>query len=296
MTMPNFLGLGAAKAGTSSIRQYLAAHPEIYLIRGEPRFFSCEGMDLDHNNPAHRQTITDLESYRALFEGVTHEKAIGEMSPSYLHNQDAAKRIKQYVPNVKLFAILRDPAARAFSHYMHTIKNGYEKITDFNKAIHAGEELVGDVVLHRYYMPFGYYYEQLQRYFQIFSRDQITIYLFEDLEDNPRTFMQDLYRFLEVDEHFLPDLSKKFNPSGSPKSRLLQRLLSRHHPIKSFLKNILSEKAKEKLRHMQLAIQKKNLNRIEFTDEMRKPVVELYKNDILKLQDLIGRDLSAWLK
>ena len=89
MTMPNFLIIGAAKSATTSLYVYLSQHPEIYMSPiKEPRFFAFEDEELNFCGPKDHwetnTTITRLEDYRALFDDVSHEKAIAEASPPYL--------------------------------------------------------------------------------------------------------------------------------------------------------------------------------------------------------------------
>ena len=101
MTMPNFLIIGAMKSGTTTLYDSLNAHPQIYMSRlKEPHFFSYDGTQ---NFP-----ITNLEDYQALFRGVSNETLIGEASTTYLFNSKAPERIRHYIPQAKLIAILRD--------------------------------------------------------------------------------------------------------------------------------------------------------------------------------------------
>ena len=98
MTMPNFLIVGAQKAGTTSLHYYLKQHPQIYMSpRKEPHFF--EGMHWDFYRPGRMMLpVTDLADYQGLFEGVTDEKAIGEASASYLYSPKAPTLINALSP------------------------------------------------------------------------------------------------------------------------------------------------------------------------------------------------------
>jgi hypothetical protein len=99
--VPNFLIIGAPKAGTTSLYGYWEQHPQLYMSpRKEPRFFSFEGETLP-NHPILRQAITDSESYRALFDGVSNESAIGEATPPYLSNPQAPERIRHHIPRLR---------------------------------------------------------------------------------------------------------------------------------------------------------------------------------------------------
>jgi hypothetical protein len=122
MTMPNFLIIGAAKSGTTSLHHYLKQHPQVYMSQiKEPSFFAFEGTKPAIPGPwkrwAAHNFITDIQAYRSLFQGVSDEVAIGEASTIYLVHPTAPQRIRHYVPDAKLIAILRDPAERAYSNY-----------------------------------------------------------------------------------------------------------------------------------------------------------------------------------
>ncbi len=124
MNKPNFLIIGALKAGTTSLFNYLMQHPQIYMSPvKEPKFFALVGEYLD---PKKREIlgkcVVDIEEYRALFDNVTTEKAIGEASAIYLSSRRAPGRIQHYILNVKLIAILRDPVERAYSHFLHNVR------------------------------------------------------------------------------------------------------------------------------------------------------------------------------
>ena len=124
MIMPNFLIVGAAKAGTTALHEYLQQHPQIYMTpTKETNFLAFEGEVLNFHGPGDESlqdfSITDLKTYQAEFQQVTNELAIGEACPSYLYLPKAAKRIKQYIPDTRLIAILRNPVERAYANFLH---------------------------------------------------------------------------------------------------------------------------------------------------------------------------------
>jgi Sulfotransferase family len=252
MTMPNFLIIGAAKSGTTSLYHYLKQHPEIYMSPlKEPRFFAVEGKTLDFRGPNDdemsflqmsliRKSVTDIDTYRALFRGVTDEKAIGEASPLYLYSPEAPARIKHYIPQARLIAILRNPVDRAFSSYLHCVRDRGEPLQDFAQALREEETRIEDgwgPIWH--YKNVGFYSAQLERFFDTFRRDQIKVFLYEDLKEDPVGVLRSTYRFLEVGETRLPDVSLKHNISGVPRIRLVHELLNKPNPIKSAFRPLL---------------------------------------------------------
>jgi hypothetical protein len=300
MTMPNFLIIGAGKSGTTSLYHYLRQHPEIYMSPvKEPKFFAVEGKKLDFRGPnddehMNRKSITDVDAYRALFGGVTDEKAIGEASPLYLYSPEAPGRIKHYLPEVKLIAILRNPVDRAFSSYLHCIRDRGEPLDDFAQALQEEERRIENgwgPIWH--YKNVGFYSAQLERYFDTFRRDQIKIFLYDDLKGDPTGVLRSIFSFLEVGDTRLPDLSVKHNISGVPRSRLVHELLNKPNPIKSAFRPLLPAKLRKRLN---FNLTGRNLVRPQLSPEVRKQLIDVYSEDILKVQGLIDRDLSRWLE
>jgi hypothetical protein len=300
MTMPNFLIIGAGKSGTTSLYYYLKQHPQVYMSPvKEPKFFALEGEKLDFRGPSddrgiNRTSVTDIEAYRALFRGVTIEKAIGEASSLYLYSPKAPGRIRHYIPDVKLIAILRNPVERAFSSYLHCVRDRGEPIRDFAQALSQEETRIENrwgPIWH--YKSVGFYSAQLERYFDTFRRDQIKVYLYEDMGSNPVSVLQDIFRFLGVDDTFVPDVSLKHNVSGVPKSQVLHELLNKRNPIKSAFKPLLPVKLRKRLNR---GLTGRNLVKPQLSPEVRAQLIEAYSEDILKVEELIQRDLSKWLE
>jgi len=300
MTMPNFLIIGAGKSGTTSLYHYLKQHPEVYMSPvKEPKFFALEGKKLDFRGPnddAHmnRKSVTDLDAYRALFRGVADEKAVGEASPLYLYSPEAPARIRRYIPEARLIAILRNPVDRAFSSYLHCIRDRGEPLKDFAQALREEETRIENgwgPIWH--YKHVGFYSAQLERYFDTFRRDQIKVFLYEDLQDDPVGMLQSIFRFLGVGDARLPDISLRHNISGVPRSRLVHELLNKPNPIKSAFRPLLPAKLRKRLNHN---LTGRNLVKPQLSPEVRRQLIKAYSEDILKVQELIDRDLSGWLE
>ncbi len=299
MTLPNFLIIGAAKSGTTALYQYLKQHPQIYMSPiKEPHFFGLEGENLNFQGPTAEQyenrSITNIEDYRALFQGVLDEIAIGEASNSYLYLSKAPERIKYYIPSAKLIAILRNPVDRAYSSFLNLMRTGGEPLNDFPRALREEETRIRSNwgFLHRY-QDLGFYYVQLKRYFEIFDSTQIRVYLYDDLRNNPVRVLQDIFKFIGVDVAFVPDMSTKFNVSGIPKNKVLHNFLTGENPIKTIFRPFLPANLRAKLINRYY---EKGLDKPQLSAEVRHQLIHIYREDILKLQDLSQRDLSGWLK
>ncbi len=300
--MPNFLIIGAAKSGTTALYYYLKQHPQIYMSPiKEPHFFAFEGEKLNFRGPWDTQeqfnlvSITNLETYRLQFQGVSNQVAIGEASALNLYIPKAPERIQHYIPDAKLIAILRNPVERAYSAFTFLNREGREPLTDFAQALEAEENRIGHnwVPLY-YYQQLGFYYAQLKRYLDIFGQDQVKVYLYEDLNTSSATMLRDIFRFLSVDDSFVPDMDLRHNVSGIPKNKALNTFLRTRYPLKSILKPLFSERLR---RRLVVTLQNLNLEKPpSLSPKLRRKLVEVYREDTLKLQDLIQRDLSQWLK
>lgn len=217
-TLPNFLIIGAAKAGTTALWHYLRQHPELYMSRHkEPRFFALYGQPLAFQGPGDQTRfnfVTDFQDYQQLFADVQDEKAIGEASPWYLYVKTAAPAIKEMLPGVKLVAVLRDPVDRAFSNYLHAVNEGLEPLPTFREAMDAEAARIRENWSPRFhYKSKGFYYRQLQHYLEFFDREQLKIYLYEDLTNEPEALFADLFEYLGVDPMFHVDVEKRHNES-----------------------------------------------------------------------------------
>lgn len=296
--MPNFLIVGAAKSGTTSLYQYLKQHPQIYMSPvKEPRFFSFESATLDFSGPGDEReihsTITSLEEYRRLFDGVTTEEAVGEASPPYLYVPNTPEKIADYVPEAKIIAILRQPADRAFSNYMDKRSSGDEPYAEFSRALDdESRRIAENWSFSWHYAARGYYHRQLKPFFETFPERQIRVFLFDDLESDAASVVREIFRFLEVDDSFSPNVEVRYRVSGAPKSEQVHRALRSSSLIKSVAKRVLpnSMRASAKAR-----LQARNTVRQSISAEDRGRLNDLYREDIEQLQDLLDRDLARWL-
>jgi Sulfotransferase family len=298
MIMPNFLVLGTTKSGTTSLNNYLDQHPDIYMSPvKEPRFFAFEGETLDFVGPRSQiintSSITDLNRYSALFQGAQNEKAIGEASALYLFVEKAAQSIHRHIPDARLIAILRNPVDRAYSQFLHNVRDGYEDSNSFLEALQQDEsrqQRRWEPGL--YYIPWGFYSVQLQRYFQLFDKQQIKIIMYEDFENNLKSTIGEIFRFLKVDDTFVPEMSARYNVSGLPKSRTIHTLLTNLPWLAGLAKSVVPHKARRRV----MDVRNRNLAKPGIPEDARKYLCDIYRRDVLDLQELIQRDLTTWLQ
>lgn len=295
--LPNFLVLGASKSGTTSLYHYLKQHPDIFLsdMQKEGRYFSQ--MSGCFNGPGDdnvEKTITkDQLSYHKLFEGYQKEKAIGDISPEYLFfHKKAIPLIKSTLgEGVRIVIILRSPVERAYSAYMHFKRDEREKLTFEDALEKEGERRNNNWLWTWQYRLSGLYFEQVKDYLQHFKNTHIILH--EDFKEYPDQVLHGLCGFLGVDSEYQFDTSYKYNVSGEPKNAALYKL-ERSRGLVTFLKKIIPHKITSILKNKLTG--EKQMIKTEMNPQTREELLEFFKEDILKLQKLIQRDLSGWLR
>ena len=296
MKYPNFLIIGVQKAGTTSIYNYLGQHPQVYMSPiKETNFLEKDWEKVGKEQSLYNSNGIDTwEKYCQLFAGAKDEIALGEASPNYLfHYKSSVERILKYVPEAKLIAILRNPIERAYSDYLMHIRDEIGEQLSLKAEIELRPRS-------SFLLKKGFYSTQLQYYFEHFDKSQIKIYLYDDLKANSVKLMQDLYKFIGVDNSFYPDMSEKVQTAQIPKSRLVNKLLRKQNPVRSFvaknLKLFLPEAQRQKLRSQLIKLNSDGKEKAKLSQEERKLLQDLYQEEIVSLQELIGRDLSSWLR
>lgn len=299
MALPNFIVIGAPRAGTTSLYFTLGQHPQVHLSPvKEPRYFAFAGENLTFRGPgddqSYNRSVTSREVYEGLFRPLPCHRAIGEMSTCYLLTPAAPERIHRLIPHTRLIAILRQPADRAYSNYLLMRRLGFETCADFRAAL-ADEprRMKENWAPVWYYRQRSRYCDSLRRYQKLFPPERIRIFLFEDLLNTPEAMLQDLYRFLELDEPKPALRLERHNDGGIPRSVRVDRLVSRPHPLKPFLRLLLPGSLR---RRLGLRFIRWNNRRLPLDPELRNRLTGEFREDILELQDLTGRDLSHWLQ
>lgn len=293
MPLPTFLIIGANKASTTSLFNYLKQHPDIFMSRiKEPMFFVYDGKETPDDSPTRvakkADIINNVEDYKRLFAEAVNEKERGEASTAYLPCSFLiADRIKSYVPDIKLICILRNPIERAYSGYRFHVGLGIEK-RSFKTVMKLQMNPSTNDRKPQAYFHLGLYAEHVEKYYQTFGKSRMKVYLFEDWCGSPQSVLRDIYEFLEVDPDFINDLSRKLNISTKndlghitwhriSQTPLMRLLPERYHPrIKDFVIN--------------------RYNRSQLTPEIRKQLIRYYYDDVKKLEKIIERDLSHWLE
>ena len=300
-THPNFLVLGAAKTGTTSVYAYLQQHPEVFLPTKETFFFISELYRDNHlPYPAQRpkeEIVFDEAAYLAPYAEAGDAKAFGEVATGYLcYHEHAIPRIKATLgSDVKLLAILRQPVERAYSGYTFFRRDLHEKL-DWESALAAEAERTEKGWDFMWaYAAHSHYAASVRAYQEAFPN--MRVFFFDDLRADPAAFMREVFEYLGVDPNVSLDLSEK-NVSGAPKSKAFQALVTQDNPVKKILRPLLRALAGRETRHrMRQWLKARNVgDKDRMTPVQFNAMLPAFQEDIRDLERLTGRDLSAWLK
>lgn len=300
--LPNFLIVGSAKCGTSSLHEYLAQHPEIFMSKKkEPRFISSQGMSFPLNGPldagVEKWYVKTFEEYAQLFEHAVGFKVVGESSADTLYyHSHTIETIKKYLGNPKILILLRNPVKRSYSAYQHLVRDMREELS-FEDALELESQRIKDnweLIYH--YRNVSKYYEPVRAFLMNF--DSVKVILNEDLERNPNETLREIFKFLEVNPDFLvKDTSTRHNLSGKPRSQWLHQFLFEGHPIRDMIRPVVRMLIpSESRKKMSLKVQQLNLKRTTINPETANKLLEEFHTDIDNLQKLTSLDLSRWLK
>lgn len=293
---PNFIIIGAMKAATTSLYTYIKQHPDIFMTKvKEPMFFNNFNQNTDFKVLGNKsKKVNSLLDYFSMFSSVENESAIGEASPAYIYNENAPHLIKEHLPDVKIIAILRQPTDRAYSNFLHTKRADRENVNSFEQAIKIEKERISDNWSPLYhYIQKGFYSVQLKRYYNLFPKENIKVYLFEDVVKNPKETLKDIFKFLNVDENIEIDSSKKSNVSGTPKG-ILGFILKKMRYYNLMPKFVISDYLPTFIINLLFKSVYKDTEKLD--SFLRKELTDkYYREEILKLEKLIDRDLSNWL-
>lgn len=274
---PNFLIIGAARSGTTSLFKYLENHPDIFMSEiKEINFFSNE-----------RYWQKGLDWYEKHFARAT-QKCIGEASTSYTcypFRSQTPERIFKYLPDVKLIYLIRDPIDRFLSHYLHRVSRGSES-REINDIIDNYQD---DFLLTQ-----GKYFLQLEQYLKHFPIDRIYLLSIENLKNDPEGTVKSIYKFLDIDTS-ISGLQSYSHHNANIK--ITRKNLLGKSILKFYLKNI--EQAPYPYRIKKLFLKAAEIGAVEIKqqnlDEKQLIALKTYfKDDIKQLKQLSSLNLGEW--
>jgi len=281
---PNFFIVGADKAGTSSLYSYLNEIPEIFMSKiKEPNYFSKKTFP---DNPPLLRPIRDKKKYLDLFKNVKDQKIIGEASPSYLADPDAPKLIHQISPDAKILISLRDPVDRIFSNYLMLYRIGRIK-SSFDVLIQRSLINKKNKKEDKLTLNNGLYFENVNRYISIFSKDKVKIIIFEELIQDLENTLKDILNFLNLKSELVDFKPDAYNKYGVVRGPLSQKVLQ-NKTIRRFAEVLISPSKRKFLKEKFILKEEK---KPEMNNNVRKLLVNYYTDDVQKIKNFLNRDL-----
>ncbi len=275
MRLPSFLILGSQKAGTTSLYHILRKHPEIYMPdTKEVNYFFYES-----------KYSRGIKYYKTFFENTPQGvKAIGEASPGYICHPLVPERIKRELPHIeKLIVTVRNPINRAFSQFTDNLRHLEAECT-FEEALKFSLNEVFEPGKLGYFSR-GTYIQYIERYVDLFGRNNLLVLVFEDLIKDPLAFYRKCFEFLDVDPAFqCPEMERKFNASNIWSNPVYSWFFE-HPKSTCFLSP-----------HMRrlLCRGKERKYKATMSQETRNRLIEFYTPWNNRLSQFLNRDLSEW--
>lgn len=291
---PNFLVIGAPKSGTTSLYYYLRQHPSVFLpVQKELHYFSYEQLKMSTNGPGDDNVLVGLcasrEEYARHYSASGDAYAIGDISPSYLYYK-VQERIKQELGVVKIIVMLRNPVDKAYSQYMHMVRDQHESLR-FYEALMVEESRMskGWSDIWRY-AESSLYADRLMAYIDCFGRENVHVILFDEFIKDPQTEMKRLLGFLGLNQDVTINTGKAYNRTGEARSRAVANFLSRPNIMKSIVKRLTPNAWRISLR---LRIMDANTSEKPSIDDHAAVFLRNYfAEDIVKLEAVLNRKLD----
>jgi len=287
----DFIGIGAAKSGTTWLYDVLSLHPQVCMSSKKEINYFNKYMPADLKTPNWNYDKS-IHWYHSYFGHHQVGQICGELSPSYVMNVNAVEDIYNYNPDIKLIVVLREPIERLFSLYRYRKQIGNWQYRTFDHAVEHCPQ----------FLSLSLYYEQLKIYFVRFSREQIKVLLFDDLKRNKNQFLLEVYDFLKIKPFFPEMMVQRSNVTVDVRSQKLNHLIGQMrlyihrnnlHFILPPLRRLgvvpIAEYVRDKLNVSQRGKKAPELNK-----DLRNRLVPYFLKDIESLEKLIDRDLSDW--
>jgi hypothetical protein len=285
--LPNFLIVGAAKSGTTSLASHLSKHPQVYVPPAKELYF-FERDELWEKGP---------DWYAEQFADAGDALAVGEATPSYMFYPWSVERIALVLPGVRAIVCLRDPVDRAYSHYLHWSDRMWFEPRSFAQAVE--DELAAgadEIAMHDprrsppyfAYLARGKYLLQLERLAATLGRDSVHVLLLEDLQADPRGTFSAVCGFLGVDtEVDVPDLGSRENVYSPHTPRRVWRWLTRHRVLHRMPRGMAKFIARRVVAPRPRPV-------VPMDPAVRQRLAEHFAPFNSALAEWLGRDLAAW--
>ena len=286
--MPNFMLIGAAKAGTTSLHYYLNQHPEVFFPKEKELQFFTDDALYEKGSEYY---------WKHYFDGAHRFPARGEATPFYLHRASIViPRLKVFFPEpMKFIVILRDPVKRAWSHYQHMVRLGLEPLS-FEQALKEEDERIRRQPTSWFsYFSDGLYAHQLEQWFDHYPRENFLVLTQDEMAADVHGVLKRIFSFLEVDaDVVIPDLAVK-NEASEARSRLLMKVLMGRGPASNWIKAMIPIHLRRRVGSELRQLNTKPVSGpIMASPESVQVLKAAYDHDVAKLELLLNRSFAYW--
>ena len=281
LVRPAFLFVGTGRAGSNWAFEILNEHPSVVLPKNKGTFYFNRNFD------------RGVRWYESFFRSNGSNGVAGEVCEDYLSDVDAIARIYEYRHDMRIICCLRNPYERAISHWKFFDRNGVAEETLIEQGRRRPD---------LYYL--GFYATQLQVLLKLFPKNQVLVYLYDDLIADPETVVSSIYRFIGVDQNFVPRSTRVLvNAGAEPRVRVVARIVHEVHMHSWGRSRLVSNftgtvKRFRLLRDsLKVALYKKPRRAGDWLGSLSQfpsDILLRYDREILELENLLERNLSHW--
>jgi hypothetical protein len=280
---PDFFIVGPQKCATTWMYEGLREHPEVVL----PETDSVHYFDINYHKGE--------EWYRDQFPDTAAEYIVGDETPSYIRSPSTPARLAELNPDAKLIFSLRNPVDRAFSHYWHEKAKG--------KMSFEFEEVFDNYDLFDNWVVPGFYNHHIERFEQHFDEDQIKLMVFDDLVDDDRAFIRDVYEFVGADPEFQPSILDERVNEARP-STGVETVDQAYYGAVNFVYRNAGETVKSALRPIYSFVQETLIPSVQseseydegMTEDTRRQLEEVFLEDVKRLGERTDRSFDGWFE
>jgi hypothetical protein len=302
MAMPDFLVIGAPKAGTTALHGALVRHPALYMSAvKEPKFFLSDGPPPARGGPGdaltYREHVWHRPDYEALFDPAPGGTLRGESTPLYLYDRAASRRIRDTLPGARLIAVIRDPVERAHSNWTHLWSAGLEPVGDVLSACEQEERrIAARWASFWHYTGLGRYGEQLEHLFTLFPREQVLVLRYRRLVDEPAQTLDRICAFLGVRPGLVTEIPRQ-NVTAHPEPTRAHRAVSAAQRAASAAGTVIPGLTAAPLTgRLERYLQRQSRERRPLGWDQRQALIPRFEQDIRLLEDILGESFQDWVR
>jgi len=275
--LPDFIIAGAPKSGTTTLVDVLRKHPIVFF----PKKLTAETHFFDNDKYYQK----GVEFYKQWFKEAKPNQIVGEKTPAYSFSY-VPERIAKYLPNVKLIFVFRNPADRAYSHWLMYVWRGVE-LYSFEKALSLEERRLKKHPMWGYKEQ-GKYIKVLENYLKYFPKEQLLILIFEELISDPNTNLKRITDFLQIEKMRKIQLPHKMK-AQFPKFKILQYF------CRYICDNIWPKRYGVELFKICQRFNKRKVHP-SMDKNTREYLIDYFKDYNTRLEEFLGREIVVWHK